>query len=144
MRFQAGQKVRIVENPGFKPEANQDFDNLDPPRIITIDEVDEKVNYYWTSEFGKLWHFRDGDLESIDMRFKPGQVVKIREDLGMTQGADKFDPPFVGTITNIEPDPHTGLDMYGFEESTFGWYDREIEGLYEVPEVTSRFDLMDL
>ena len=83
------------------------------------------------------------------MRYSLGQKVIINKDSGldgcMKTAASKLDPPYVATISNIVPDPHSGSDMYLFEECNWGWYDHEVESLYiEDKRIESRFDILDI
>ena len=80
------------------------------------------------------------------MKYKKGQVVVINKNAlsqHMDYVASKLDPPYVATITHIENDPHSGNDMYCFEECRDGWYENEVSGLYSEPNM-NRFQMMDL
>ncbi len=90
-----------------------------------------------------------------EMRFKPGQRVKIDESfLSREQDrvASRLDPPYVATISHIEIDPHSGSSMYRFKECPWGWYDSEIsEAIVKKALVknsssvnTTIFDIIDL
>lgn len=68
-----------------------------------------------------------------EMRFKEGQKVKINKRVlneEQNRTASSLTPPYIATISHIEPDPHSGKDMYRFKECPWGWYDTEIEDLY--------------
>ena len=67
------------------------------------------------------------------MRYKIGQTVKLKEhlgDRGMERVAANMNPPYVVTISHIEPDPHSGSDMYRFKGVPWGWYDNADEELW--------------
>ncbi len=82
------------------------------------------------------------------MRFIAGQKVKIKKvSLNIPQDyiASALTPPYVATISHFGVDPHSGEYMYRLEECPWGWYECEIEGLYEesVP-IENRFEILDL
>ena len=82
------------------------------------------------------------------MKYKIGQVVVINKDTISTslyQEAKRLSTPYVSTIQYIQPDPHSGNDMYMLEGCISGWYEEEIKGLYFIPEkINSRFEILDL
>lgn len=83
------------------------------------------------------------------MKYIPGQKIRIKRsanlDNCMSIAASRLNPPYIGTIDGIVPDPHDGVDMYLLKECHWGWYEREIEGLYyEEIRITNRFEILDL
>ena len=77
------------------------------------------------------------------MKYKHGQTVVINKDVldrSLHYEAEKLSPPYIATIKYIQPDPHSGKDMYMLEGAISGWYEEEI--LEEHKEYT-RFDLID-
>jgi hypothetical protein len=85
------------------------------------------------------------------VKFKPGQRVLINKDAflepGMGRAASKLSPPYVATVSHIEPDPHSGSYMYRFKECSWGWYEHEVEGIYEeevFEPIENRWSILDL
>ncbi len=81
------------------------------------------------------------------MKYKKGQTVRIKESLGeacMNRVAGNMRPPYTATISHIEPDPHSGFDMYRFIGVPWGWYENEVVGLVEEVDVSNRFEILDL
>jgi len=87
------------------------------------------------------------------MKYTNGQKVIIDRsanlDSCMRVAAELLDPPYVATIIGTFPDPHSGSDMYRFKECNWGWYEREVEGIYkeEIKEKYTkynRFEIMDI
>lgn len=88
------------------------------------------------------------------MKYKTGQKVRIKKDgldTYMNIIASSFNPPYIATIHEIEYEsayPDSGKDMYVFEECLYGWYEHEIECLYEEEQKkkikTNIFDFIDL
>lgn len=82
------------------------------------------------------------------MKYKVGQKVRIKRRIShfeMHLAASKLNPPHVATISMIIRDPHSGQDMYRFEECMYGWLEQEVEGLYDKPiPIKDRFEILDL
>jgi hypothetical protein len=81
------------------------------------------------------------------MRFKPGQKIVINKNRisrEQDRAASKLDPPYVATISHICPDPHDGRYMYCLDGCPWGWYDSEIEKIYEEQKPKNIFDVIDL
>lgn len=84
------------------------------------------------------------------MKYKVGQRVKIKENClghGMEHVASRLIPPYIATISSIIPDPHSGEYMYQFDECAYGWYEHEIDSLYEdvnEEKINDRFEILDL
>ena len=76
------------------------------------------------------------------MKFNQNQITASQSRL-----LSVLDPPYVATISHIDPDPHSGLDMYLFKECRDGWYESEIDDLCIEKIVlsdTNVFNIIDL
>jgi hypothetical protein len=82
-----------------------------------------------------------------DMRFKPGQKVKLKKSALSSQQdgvVSNLYPPYVATISFVTPDPHSGDYMYEFKECPWGWYESEVDCLYRWEKASNIFAIIDL